>query len=167
MMYRYNSKKCHKTPNFLFVVLRLQRALLAWGHISTRSIPRKYKPNDGTFQCLKSLILRLLTKIFVAKWSWMRRFSDWLGFCRLPGNVNERAPSHKATFEESVIRWLPLCLLNCSSLLARCMTPCHLQGSTPGSICVRVCARVWKCAQEELKAAIRALFCHFNTFMVF
>lgn len=99
---------------------------------STGSILRKYKPDTGTFHCLKPLIRGLLIENFVAKWSWMRRFADWLGFCPLLGNVNERAPSHKATFEESVIRWLPLCLLNCSRLSAPCGTPCHLQGATRG-----------------------------------
>lgn len=109
------------------------------------------------------------SKNFVAKWSWIRRFSDWLGFCPLLGNVNERAPSHKATFEESVIRWLPLCLLNCSRLSARCMTPCHLQGFTPGSICVSVCAcaRAFrKLARKGLKRSMLVLFCHFNTVVV-
>lgn len=165
MMYLFRSKKCHKTPNFPFVVLRLpaltqesndflkehSNSIHLWGLLSTGLISRKYKPNDGTFHCLKPLILRLLIKNFVAKWSWMRRFSDWLGFCPLLGNVNERAPSHKATFEESVIRWLPHCLLSCSRLSARCMTPCHLQGFTPGSVCVSVCACV--CTQVFWKHA--------------
>lgn len=105
----------------------------------------------------------LLIKNFVAKWSWMQRFSDWLGFCSLLGNVNERAPSHKATFEESVIRWLPHCLLNCSRLSARCMTPCHLQGFTSGSICVSVCTCVcacifWKQAQKDKKKKIKDFY---------
>lgn len=101
----------------------------------------KYKPNDVTFHSLRPLILRLLIKNFVAKWSWIWGFSDWLDFYLLLGNINEWAPLHKATFEHSVIRWHLLCLFNCSRLSARCMTPCHLQGSTSGSNCVSVCVR--------------------------
>lgn len=135
---------------------------------STGSILRKYKPDTGTFHCLKPLIRGLLIENFVAKWSWMRRFADWLGFCPLLGNVNERAPSHKATFEESVIRWLPLCLLNCSRLSAPCGTPCHLQGATRRKywsfyLCVYASTFFfWSVLKKEFKTDILTLFCHIS-----
>lgn len=127
----------------------------------------KYKPNDVTFNSLRPLILRLLIKNFVAKWSRIWGFSDWLDFYLLLGNINEWAPLHKATFEHSVIRWHPLCLFNCSRLSARCMTPCHLQGSTSRSECVCVCVREFrKCLQNKLKTTILVFFCHFDIFIV-
>lgn len=109
------------------------------GLISTGSVSRKYKPNAGTFHCLKPLIWRLLIKNFVAKWSWMRRFSDWLGFFSVAWQPKWASTFTQSHFEESVIKWLPLSLLSC-------MTPCHLQGSTRRRrLCFYWCMCVWAC----------------------